>query len=285
MPAIQDEIHEAEQEGVRFEFLLQPVKITLLKNKKIRVKFQRMRIRGRDQSHRPEAIPIQGAYVTREADGLIKAVGEGVDLSWIPEALRKKSLIDVNPSLATPRPKFFAGGDAVDQPRTIVTAIGAGKRAAIAIDLYLRGHNHDDVFSKIRVGNKGALSMEAYLSGRNGGGWSEPKEVISYPQLNTLYFEHSQRVEMNKLGKEKALKDFSEVNLGFTSDEARISALRCFSCGTCNYCYNCYFFCPEGVVSLDPEHRIRTVDLEHCKGCGTCAKVCPRSGLLMKEAG
>ena len=283
MPAIQDEIHGAEQEGVRFEFLLQPVKISLLKNKKIRVKFQRMRIRGRDQSNRPKAIPIKGAYVTREADGLIKAVGEGVDLSWIPETLCKNSLINVNSSLTTARPKFFAGGDAVDQPRTIVTAIGAGKRAAIAIDLYLRGHNNGDVFSKIRVGNKGALSMEVYLSGRNGGNWSEPREVISYPHLNTLYFEHSQRVEMSKLGENKAIKDFSEVNLGFTSDEARISALRCFSCGTCNYCYNCYFFCPEGVVSLDPQHRIRTVDLEHCKGCGTCAKVCPRNGVLMKE--
>ena len=283
MPAIQDEIHVAEQEGVRFEFLLQPVKISLLKNKKIRVKFQRMRIRGRDQSNRPKAIPIQGAYVTREADGLIKAVGEGVALSWISETLCRNGLIHVDSSLATPHPKFFAGGDAVDQPRTIVTAIGAGKKAAISIDLYLRGCADDDVFSKIRVGNKGALSMEAYLSGRNGGNWSEPKEVISYPQLNTLYFEHSQRVEMSKLGGNKALKDFSEVNLGFTSDEARLSALRCFSCGTCNYCYNCYFFCPEGVVSLDPLHRIRTVDLEHCKGCGTCAKVCPRNGVLMKE--
>jgi Pyruvate/2-oxoacid:ferredoxin oxidoreductase delta subunit len=223
--------------------------------------------------------------VTWEADGLIKAVGEGVDLSWIPETLCRNGLIHVNSFLATPHAKFFAGGDAVDQPRTIVTAIGAGKKAAISIDLSLRRGTDDDVFSKIRVGNKGAFSMEAYLSGRNEGNWSVPKEVISYPQLNTLYFEHSQRVEMRKLGKDKVLKDFSEVNLGFTSDEARISALRCFSCGTCNYCYNCYFFCPEGVVWLDPQHRIRTVDLEHCKGCGTCAKVCPRHIVFMKEAG
>ena len=283
MPAIQDEIREAEQEGVRFEFLLQPVEINLLKNNKIRVKFQRMRIRGRDQSNRPKAIPISGAYVIREADGLIKAVGEGVDLSWISEAVGQNGLIDVNSSLATSHPKFFAGGDAVDQPRTIVNAIGAGKKAAISIDLYLRWSADGGVFSKIRLGNKGALSMEAYLLGRNEGNWSEPKEVISYPQLHTLYFEHSQRVEMGKLGKNKSLKDFSEVNLGFTSEEAGISASRCFSCGTCNYCYNCYFFCPEGVVSLDPQRGIRTVDLEHCKGCGTCAKVCPRNGVLMKE--
>jgi NADPH-dependent glutamate synthase beta subunit-like oxidoreductase len=285
MPAIQGEIHEAEQEGVQFEFLLQPVKISLFKKNKIGVRFQRMRIRGRDENHRPKAVPIPGAYITREADGLIKAVGEGVDLSWIPETLCRNGLIHVNSLLATPQGKFFAGGDAVDQPRTIVTAIGAGKKAAISIDLYLRGRTDDDVFSKIRVGNKGALSMEAYLSGRNEGSWSDPPKVISYPQLKPLYFEHSPRVEMGKLEKKKALKDFSEVNLGFTFDEARISALRCFSCGTCNYCYNCYFFCPEGIVSLDPEHRVRTVDLEHCKGCGTCAKVCPRNVVWMKEAG
>jgi NADPH-dependent glutamate synthase beta subunit-like oxidoreductase len=285
MPAIQDEIHEAEQEGVQFEFLLQPVKISLLKNNKIRVKFQRMRIRGRDQNDRPKAIPIPGAYVTREADGLIKAVGEGVDLSWVPETLCRNGLIHVNAFLATPHAKFFAGGDAVDQPRTIVTAIGAGKKAAISIDLSLRGATDDDFFSKIRVGNKGALSMEAYLSGRNEGNWSDPPKVISYPQLNTLYFEHSPRVEMRKLDKKRASKDFSEVNLGFTSDEAGVSAKRCFSCGTCNYCYNCYFFCPEGIVTLDPQHRVRRVDLEHCKGCGTCEKVCPRNIVSMKEAG
>jgi NADPH-dependent glutamate synthase beta subunit-like oxidoreductase/Pyruvate/2-oxoacid:ferredoxin oxidoreductase delta subunit len=285
MPAIQDEIFETEDEGGRFEFLLQPVKIDLLQNKRIRIKFQRMKLRGRDRDNRPKAIPIKGKYFTLEADGLITAVGEGVDLSWIPETLKKKNLIDVNSSLAADHPNVFAGGDAIDQPRSIVTAIASGKKAAISIDLYLRGYAKEDVFSKIRVGNKGALSMEAYLLGRNGGSWSDPKEVISYPKLNTLYFEHSKRLEMGKLDRKKALKGFSEVNLGLTSDGANISASRCFSCGTCNYCYNCYFFCPEGVVSIDPQHRIRTVDLEHCKGCGTCAKVCPRNVVSMKEVG
>jgi NADPH-dependent glutamate synthase beta subunit-like oxidoreductase len=283
MPAIQDEIHEAEEEGVRFEFLIQPVKITLLENKRIRVKFQRMKLRGRDESHRPQTIPIKGSFLTLEADGLITAVGEGVDLSWIPESLTKNRLIDVTSSLISPNPKIFSGGDAIDQPRTILTAVASGKRGAISIDLYLRGGTHDGVFSKIRVGNKGTLSMEAYLSGRDGGNWSEPKDIIPYSQLNTLYFEHSKKNQMCKLDHRKALKGFSEVNLGLTSEEAKSSALRCFSCGTCNYCYNCYFFCPEGAISLDPQHRIKTVDLEHCKGCGTCAKVCPRYVVLMKE--
>ena len=278
MPAIQDEIVEAEGEGVRFGFLIQPVKVSLLKNKRLAVRFQRMKLNGLDQSNRPKAIPIKGKFLTLEADHLITAVGERVDLSWIPQDLIKNGLIDVNPS-----PKIFAGGDAVDQPRTIVTAISAGKRAAISMDLHMRREPLHKIFSKIRVGNKGSVSMEAYLSGRNGGNWSEPKGIISYQQINTLYFEHSKRMEMRKLDHDKEQGSFSEVNMGFTSDEARISASRCFSCGTCNYCYNCYYFCPEGVISLDPVRQIKTVDLEHCKGCGTCAMSCPRHVVFMKE--
>jgi len=278
MPAIQDEIVEAEEEGVRFEFLTQPVKVSLLRNKKLAVKFQRMRLRGLDRNGRPKAIPIKGKFLTLEADHLITAVGEQVDLSWIPQDFIKSGLIEVNPS-----PDIFAGGDAVDQPRTIVTAISAGKRAAISIDSFLRGDNDHEVLSKIRVGNKGFLSMEAYLQGRNDGRWPEGKEVVSYQQINTLYFESNRRVRRRKQNRDRRLKNFSEVNLGFTSEEASFSASRCFSCGTCNYCYNCYFFCPEGVISLDPDQKTRTVDLDHCKGCGTCAKACPRSVVMMKE--
>lgn len=283
MPALQDEIREAEEEGVRFEYLIQPVKIDLLPSKRIRVKFQRMKLKGLDQSHRRKAIPIKGDDVTLEAEGLITAAGEGADLSWLPEGLVKNDLIAVGPSLATAHPKIFAGGDVIDQPRTIVTAIAAGKRAAISIDLYLRGETPEEVFPKIRVGTKGFLSMEAYLRGRNGGDWLEPKDIISYQQLNPLYFEHRRRIEMRKGDHKNTLRSFSEVHKGFTPDEARLSASRCFSCGTCNYCYNCYFFCPEGVISLDPVHQTRTVDLEHCKGCGTCVKTCPRNVLFMKE--
>ncbi len=277
MPAIRDEIIETEEEGVRFEFLIQPVKIRLLKNRRLAVKFQRMKPGDPDRSGRPRAIPIRGKFITLEADRLIAAVGEQVDLSWIPQELIKNGLIDVNPS-----PNVFAGGDAVDQPRTIVTAIASGKRAAISIDLYLKGC-HENVFSNIKVGNKGALSMEAYLSGWEEGRWPESKDVIPYDGINTLYFEHSQKINMRKLALARRSRGFSEVNRGLSSKESDLSASRCFSCGTCNYCYNCYFFCPEGAISLDPLHRTKYVDLDHCKGCGTCAKACPRNVVEMKE--
>jgi len=277
MPAIPGEIDEAGEEGVKFQFLIEPVKVSLLKNKRLAVKFQRMRLSGLDPSGRAKAIPVKGKFITLEADHLVTAVGEKVDVSWIPQDLIQDGLIHEDSFC-----KIFAGGDAVDQPRTIVTAISAGKRAAISIDLRHGGDSYDEVFSKIRVGNKGSVSMEAYLVGRNEGKWPEAREVIPYQQINTLYFESNKRAKMRKLSQDRWLKDFSEVNLGFSSEEAMLSALRCFSCGTCNYCYNCYFFCPEGVISLDPLHQTKYVDLDHCKGCGTCAKACPRNVVEMK---
>jgi len=278
MPALRDEIVEAEEEGVRFEFLIQPVKVSLLKNRKLAVKFQKMKLSDPDQSGRPRAIPIKGKFLTLETNHLITAVGEQVDLSWIPRELIKNGLIDANPS-----PKIFAGGDAVDQPRTIVTAIASGKKAAISIDLYMREGSYEEVFSKIRLGNKGSVSMETYLSGRDSREWAEPMEVVPYEKLNTLFFEPIKRVKVRQLGLDRRVRGFSEVNVGFSSKEASLSASRCFTCGTCNYCYNCYFFCAEGVIQLDPVKGTKYVDYEHCKGCGTCAKSCPRSVVVMKE--
>jgi len=283
MPALPDEIREAEEEGAGFEFLVQPLKITRLKSKRISVTFQRMKLGRQDQSGRRRAIPIEGKLFTLKTDGLITAVGESVDLSWVPQTLVHDGLIDVGPSLSTSSGKIFAGGDAVDQPRTIVTAISAGKKAAVSIDMHLRGLPSEEIFPKIRIGQKGSLTMEGYFSGIKEGKWPELRDVIPYEKMNTLFFEHRQRVTAPRLSHEDALKGFSEVNLGLTAKEAPLSASRCFSCGTCNYCYNCYFFCPEGAISLDPVRQTKTVDLEHCKGCGTCATSCPRSVVEMKE--
>ncbi len=125
--------------------------------------------------------------------------------------------------------------------------------------------------------------MAAYLAGRDSKKWMEPLEVVDYEKLNTLFFEPKEKVRMRQLGQSRRLKNFSEVNIGFSSEETVLSASRCFTCGTCNYCYNCYYFCPEGAILLDPARQTKTVDLEHCKGCGTCAKSCPRSAVEMKD--
>jgi NADPH-dependent glutamate synthase beta subunit-like oxidoreductase len=284
MPAVKDEIDDAEHEGARIDFLIQPIAINELPDGRLAVTFQRMQLGDQDGSGRRRAIPVEGATVIMEADYVVAATGEGVETYALPPDLARQGLIHVGSFLNTADERIFAGGDAVDQPRTIVTAIGAGKKAALSIDLYLKGQRAEGVLPKISAGHRGSLSFDAYWSGQYKR--RDPfstNAVVSFDMLNTLYFEHSQRIAMRKLDREAALESFQEVNLGFTKDEATASASRCFSCGMCNYCYNCYFFCPEGVISLNPVEGTKHVDYDHCKGCGTCAKSCPRCTVIMKE--
>ena len=277
MPAIEDEILEAEEEGVRFHYLIQPVKMEPTKKSRLAVTFQRMRLGPTDPDGRRKPIAVRGEFLTMETDCLISAVGESVDLSWIPGRLKKDDLVHVRRS-----PKIFAGGDAVSQLRTIVTAIAAGKRSAISIDLHSRGEE-DILLSELRIGNSDSLSMEAYLAWRRANVHPEVKKILTAKQINTLYFESSRGVGIRKIKRSKRLKGFSEVNLGYNLKKAISSAFRCFACGMCNYCLNCYFYCPEGVISLDPNLDTRIVDYAHCKGCGTCVKACPRNALAMKD--
>ncbi len=278
MPAINDEIREAEEEGVEFCFLVQPQKIRRTREGTLEVNFQRMQLSTPDESNRRRAIPVEGEFVTLEADSLISAAGESVDLSWIPRSLARDGLIAPGESS-----RIFAGGDAVLQPRTIATAIAAAKRAAISMDLFFRGIEDRQALSKIRIGNKGSLSMEAYLQARETGKWPEAKEIIPHERINLLYFEKSWRGNARKLKHEKRLKSFLEVNLGTKAGKAVTAASRCYSCGTCNACLNCFYFCPEGAIYINAEQRTRTVDLAHCKGCGTCMRACPRSAVGMGE--
>jgi NADPH-dependent glutamate synthase beta subunit-like oxidoreductase/Pyruvate/2-oxoacid:ferredoxin oxidoreductase delta subunit len=278
LPAFKDEIIEAEEEGMDFSFLLQPVKIRRAHSGKLEVVFQRMVPGAPDAGNRRRAIPVDGEFLTLEADRVISAVGEWVDHSWIPNELVKDGLIKVG-SVS----RIFAGGDAVLQPRTIATAIASAKRAAVSMDLWFQGIHAQDVLSKIKAGDQGSFSLEAYLQGREKGIWNETGAIVSPEQINTLYFEKSKRAKSRKLSFDKRRQTFLEVNLRTDARNAALSASRCYFCGMCNACCHCYYLCPEGVISIDPDARTRKISEDHCKGCGICARSCPRHAVFMKD--
>ena len=278
MPAIPDEVREAQEEGIAFQFLLQPVKIHRVRGKKLKVTFQRMKLGAPDESNRPRVEPVKGEYVTLQSDSVIGAVGEAVDVSWLPKELVNKGLIETGGNH-----RIFAGGDAVAQPRTIADAITAGKKTAISMDLLFQGIRDREAITRFMTGGKGSVSMDAYMRFREEGSWPEARGVVSGRQINTLYFEKSRRAKAGKLQRGRRRKTFSEVNLAPDEAMALLSASRCYSCGRCNACYNCFYFCPEGAIAIHREQRTRTVDLLHCKGCGTCAKACPRNAVEMKD--
>ncbi|MEM3616358.1 MAG: FAD-dependent oxidoreductase [Candidatus Bathyarchaeia archaeon] len=141
MPANPWEVKEAENEGVKIEFLVSPKRILGDCGKVSAVEFVRMRLGELDETGRRKPIPIGGSEFVNEVDIVVLAIGEAPDLSFLPKEveLNDDGTIWVNPlTMETTLQGVFAGGDAVTGPASIIEAICAGKIAAASIDCYLR---------------------------------------------------------------------------------------------------------------------------------------------------
>ena len=141
MPANPWEVKEAEEDGVRIEFLVAPRKILGESGRVRAIECIRMQLGEIDETGRRRPQPIEGSEFTLDFDSVILAVGEEPDLSLLPkeiEVFERKILVDPF-TMATSMPGVFAGGDAVTGPATVIEAIVAGVRAAGSIDKFLRG--------------------------------------------------------------------------------------------------------------------------------------------------
>jgi len=164
MPAIVDEIEEALAEGVVLEPLLSPVRVHGRNHRVCELELQRMTLGEPDEGGRRRPLPVEHSNFRMPTDTVIAAIGERADLDFLPESLTENSsVVRVDQVGRTALEKVFAGGDIVDQPHTVVDAIASGKRAAMAIDMHLNGHDLVEVLKRIRVGTHGSLSMRRYL--------------------------------------------------------------------------------------------------------------------------
>ncbi|RLA85195.1 MAG: dihydropyrimidine dehydrogenase subunit A, partial [Deltaproteobacteria bacterium] len=144
MPANEEEIVEAEEEGVQFHFLCNPKRIIAEGGKVVAVELIRMELGEPDESGRRRPIPVPGSEFVIETDILVPAVGQVVDLSFLrPEdgiEVSRRNTIVVDPeTLQTTREGVFAAGDCVTGPDVLVRAIAGGRKAADRIDRFLRG--------------------------------------------------------------------------------------------------------------------------------------------------
>ena len=140
-----EEVHHAEEEGVKFEFFLSPVEFIGDENGKVRaVKFERMKALDERDSRGKRKIVGTGEYVTLEADTVIIAIGLEPN-KIITEEKRLKTnpngTLVVDENLMTSIPGVFAGGDAIRGEATVILAMGDGKRAAKAICDYIQSKN------------------------------------------------------------------------------------------------------------------------------------------------
>jgi len=281
MPAHPEEISEAEKEGVTFQYLLSPTAIEKHSKAGLRVACDKMKIDGEDLDGRRRVTPIEGETIILEADQVILATGEIPDFSFMPsEFTQNRNFLWVNECGQTKLEKVFAGGDLVDQPRSVSHAIGSAKRTAIVMDHFLRGDDVGGLFSKGEV----AGTMREHLGFVNIAD-AKDKEIAEIQDLNLSYSNLSSRQNYHKLPINERIDNFEEVNLGLDLDTATTEATRCLSCGVCVMCGNCYLFCPDGAVHLDNSGKRYVIDYEYCKGCGICQNECPVGAISIEIEG
>jgi NADPH-dependent glutamate synthase beta subunit-like oxidoreductase/Pyruvate/2-oxoacid:ferredoxin oxidoreductase delta subunit len=281
MPAFPAEILEAEEEGIDISFLVSPVRVVVKNGRVNRLECVKNRLGPPDEDGRRRPLPIKRSDFFLEVDEVITAIGEKPDLSGVPKKIGiKDDTVLTDERGATKQKGVFAGGDIIQQPRTVVHAIGSGKRAAIFIDCLLQKKNWEGLFDAIRMGERGSLSMKKYLQEeKERVPWSS--KTVRLKDLNLDYFDYKKRPKMAKAPLAKRLESFHEVNLGFSEEVAVEAANRCFNCGVCNLCDNCYIFCPDVAIRKEEERNV--VDYDHCKGCGICVEECPRDAMVMEE--
>jgi len=277
MPALDEEIEQAAEEGVQIEYLTIPTRVIGDGSHVTGLEIIRAELGAPDHSGRRRPVPSHGTESIIPTDGVIVAVGQRPDLSWLSPGSRLDSnrygSIEVNSStLHTSLPDVFAGGDAVLGPATVIEAVAMGKQAARSILGYLR-------------------------DGRSPDGPSEPKprsQVVPI-ELEGAEKAHIEPLRPTYLPLESRLESFDQVERELTSEEARREASRCLRCDLCIGCGDCAKVCRtklevDALRFIDAGGaRVVIADLlrpaERCIGCGSCVGVCPTGCLSLVEDG
>lgn len=209
MPAQEDEIRAAEEEGVKIEYLTAPVKAIVKNGKVTGLELSRMKLGAFDRTGRKRPEPIAGSEFTVDVDTIIPAISQGSELDFIPPSSgieTGKTYVKVNDKLQTKNAKVWAGGDVVTGPAMVIDAIKAGQEVAKAIDEAIRAKNREKP-------------------------WTPPKEeeiVIPF-EVDEETVETPQ-ARMPEVPAKERKKDFREVETGYTLELAMAEARRCLRC-------------------------------------------------------
>ncbi len=256
MPAIEEEIIGAEEEGVKLEFLAAPVEFEKEGDKIIRMKCQKMELGEPDSSGRRRPVPVPDNYFLLDATTVVAAISQEPDFNGLDNLHEGKEWIKVNEIGETTIQDTYAGGDALELG-LVTIAIFNGRKAAEAIHNRFRG-------IETKPENK--------------------PPVITHDRIMLNYYESKIRNEPFKIPPEERLKDLNlEITSTLTEEQVIDEAKRCMSCGSCFDCGTCWSYCQDqAIVKPLSKHQAYKFKLDFCNGCKKCAENCPCGYIEMK---
>jgi heterodisulfide reductase subunit A-like polyferredoxin len=219
--------------------LTNPIRVISENGKVKAIECIKMELGEPDESGRRRPIPIEGSEFTMEIDTLIPAIGQESDWACLTDecacTLSDWGTLRVDPvTFQSDDPDIFSGGDAVTGAATVVEAIGAGKEAAVSIHRFIQG---EDLHENRRT------SWESVHDVPTEGCENIPKE------------------KMPHLDPEERMKNFNEVQLGFSEEQVRKEANRCLACGICSECYQCVYACLANAVDHEQVALEKQIDV------------------------
>ena len=290
------EVDEAEREQVEFQYLVSPVEV--LSDDGIHasgLRVMRNQLGNPDASGRRRPIPLPGSEYTIPADTVIAAFGQYSDSSWLQLGdlhlpLQKRTgvpLVD-HETWMTSCPGLFAGGDYTEGSRNLISAIGDGRDAAIAINRYLGGEDNP----------------------------ADPPQEIELPDFQRGMVDDYEAIAHEMIPSLDVADRFSntrETETGYTPEQAVEQARRCLQCqlnimidpSICILCSGCVDICPYDCISMEGLTRIvkgeaaedllhqtahqwpgsadMIIDEEKCIRCGLCIVRCPTDAISMVQ--
>jgi NADPH-dependent glutamate synthase beta subunit-like oxidoreductase len=288
-----EEFEEAKREGVIFHPQRGPRRFVGEDGKLKAVEFIGVK-RTYDEHGRFNPVYDEACTERIEVDSVILAIGQQADLSFIKPSdgieLTPARFVKINPeTLATTAPGIFAGGDVAFGPRNIIDAVANGKKAALSIDEFLRRRKPQPYYN---------LAIEKIPTRK----FTRPEDFEQQARQAPPTIDIGRRTGI------------SEVEVGYTEEQAIRQAERCLSCHIqtiynaeqCILCNRCVDVCPEYCLTLVPLAQVDIDEstkarlLEHynvdpfqpatamlkddetCIRCGLCAVRCPTDAMTME---